>query len=269
MDHHKLRDRLTNVFNSQLHSRSIFYFFIDVLIVSFWHVRSNILRFGRGKSNQSMHVLDAGSGFGQYSHFIARKYKKWNIFGADISKKEVSECNHFFQEMGYSRVYFKSEDLAKFVKADAFDLILAINVLEYIPNDQQVLENFYTSLKKDGQLIISVLSDRGKKAMPNFTNKLILNEEVLHRYNNLDLKKALKKMGFKNIHSQYSYGVSGKLSTILGVSLPKAMLKFSEYFLYIIPIYYLITYPIIFCLNFFDTYVKHLSGNEIVIRADK
>ncbi len=268
MEHHQLRQKINRTFETRPKLRAAFYFLIDILVVSFWHIRKEIQSFAKGKP-KSIHVLDVGSGFGQYTYYLAQKRPDWNIYGIDISPNEVCECNNYFRAQGFERVLFKCEDVEQFSKTDAFEMVMAINVLEYVEKDDCVLSNIYNSLKKGGMALISVQSDKSKLIQPNFTNKLLDNQLLRHRYNNLDFKKKLKELGFTKVKAHYAYGYSGKLSAKLGVLIPKKMIKRSGKFLFILPVYYLLVYPAIFLLNFFDAYIKHTSGSELVVTAYK
>ena len=45
------------------------------------------------------------------------------------------------------------------------------------------------------------------------------------------------------------------------------MLGKSKLFFIILPFYYIITYPIAFVLNYFDTYMKHKTGTGLIVKA--
>jgi 2-polyprenyl-3-methyl-5-hydroxy-6-metoxy-1,4-benzoquinol methylase len=268
MQHNELRKRLSEIFRNRPYLRSLFYVLIDVLIVSFWHIRRGILSFARNM-NGPVHVLDAGTGLGQYTYFLARKFPLWNIYAVDVSANEVCECNRFFHDLNYSRVLFRTENLEQVVREEVYDLVLAVNVIEYIADDRRVLDNLFQSLKPGGMLLLSVQSDKSRRIQPNFTNKLLQNQELQHRYNNLELKKLLKEIGYRNIKAHYAYGISGRISTVIGVAIPKNLLRRSKHFFVLMPLYYLLMYPVIFVLNTIDAYFVHLTGSELVVRAYK
>lgn len=269
MEHAALRQRLTTIFENRPYFRGLFYYLIDYMVVSFWHIRRGINQFAKSHQQKTVHVLDAGCGLGQYEYFITRKFKHWNILGIDNCQTEVGECNEFFTSHNYQRVLFKTACLCDLNYRASFDLVLAVNVLEFVEQDEKVLSNLFQSLKPGGQILIAVQSDKAKKAMPNFTNKIMRNQPLVHRYNNLAFKKKLKELGFVNIRGTYAYGVTGRISTNLGVVIPKWLLRNSEIWLYLMPFYYLMTYPFIFILNLIDTYFNHISGTELVVRANK
>jgi SAM-dependent methyltransferase len=152
---------------------------------------------------------------------------------------------------------------------EVYDLILAVNVIEYIEEDARAVANMYAALKPGGQLLLSVQSDKNFPLLPNLSNKLTTNEEVVHRYNNFDLKKLLRDAGFKQCKAHYSYGISGRLSTFLGLGLPNHLLRRHDGYLYILPLYFLLIYPITIVLNAIDTYIGHSEGAEVVAVATK
>jgi len=49
---------------------------------------------GRG---DKVEVYDAGSGFGQYSYFIARNFPDATLLGIDLKNDQIEDCRIFFQ----------------------------------------------------------------------------------------------------------------------------------------------------------------------------
>ncbi|MFM8977743.1 MAG: methyltransferase type 11, partial [Bacteroidota bacterium] len=58
-------------------------------------------------------------------------------------------------------------------------------------------------------------------------------------------------------------------STRLGVRIPKYLLKQSRDWIWVLPLYYLLTYPLILLLNFLDVLFAHWRGSELIVRAVK
>ncbi|MFM8788134.1 MAG: class I SAM-dependent methyltransferase [Bacteroidota bacterium] len=269
MEQREFRQALRNFLHNRPGLRALFYTSLEALVVSFWHIRKELWRIAIAQGRRNLHVLDAGSGMGQYEHFMSSRFPSWNICALDRDEVEVGECNRYFVERKKYRVYFKKADLNEFRQANCFDLVLSVNVLEYMPDDHKILRNFYESLRPEGNLLLAVQSDKALHVQPNFTNKLLGNQEALHRYNVLGLKKLLKEMGFVKIKAHYAYGYSGRLSTRLGVRIPKYLLKQSRDWIWVLPLYYLLTYPLILLLNFLDVLFAHWRGSELIVRAVK
>ena len=47
------------------------------------------------------------------------------------------------------------------------------------------------------------------------------------------------------------------------------MLNLSKVFFIILPVYYIITFPISFILNFIDVKIKHKTGTGLLVKAIK
>lgn len=268
MHHQELRMRLTTVFHNRPTLRTLFYVLTDGLIVTFWHIRRSIHTFA-WRLKGSAHVLDAGTGMGQYVHYLSLRHPNWNIYAVDRNPDEISACNEYFHRKHYERVLFRTENVAEMQRNEVYDLILAVNVIEYIEEDVQAVANMYAALKPGGQLLLSVQSDKNFPLQPNLSNKLTSNQEVVHRYNNFDLKKLLRDGGFKRCKAHYSYGYSGRLSTFLGISVPNQLLRRNDNYLYLLPLYFLFMYPVIIVLNTIDAYIGHSEGAEVVAVATK
>lgn len=48
--------------------------------------------------NQNIEILDAGSGFGQYTYYLSSLNKEWNITGVDVKEEQIEDCNDFFKK---------------------------------------------------------------------------------------------------------------------------------------------------------------------------
>jgi SAM-dependent methyltransferase len=268
MQHKELRMRLAVVFHNQPTLRTLFYVLTDGLVVTFWHMRRSIHAFAWRRKG-TVHVLDAGTGMGQYVHYLSLRHPNWNIYAVDSNPEEIWACNEYFHRKHFERVLFRTENVVEMQRKEVYDLILAVNVIEYIKSDVQAVSNLYNALKPGGQLILSVRSDKNFPLQPNLSNKLTTNQELVHRYNNFDLKKLLRDGGFKQYKARYSYGISGRISTFLGISVPNRLLRRHENYLYIFPVYFLFLYPIIIILNAIDAYIGHSEGAEVVAVATK
>src|SRR5690606_20417060 len=100
---------------------------------------------------------------------------KWNIYSLDINRDKVCQCNSFFNEIGRQNVIFKTVDIKDYVRPDAYDLVLSIDVLNYIEDDKKVLDNIYQSLKMKGTFLLSVPTSKSDiDIFPIQTEKNIL-----------------------------------------------------------------------------------------------
>jgi len=269
MKYDPIKKNLGEVFNKRPFLRKLFYRLLDLLLLRTWHIKKAIRKWKRNYKDQAL-ILDAGSGFGQYSYYLSKQSKNWKILGVDVKQEQIDDCNRFFKQINKSeRVQFEYADLTQFKKTSAFDLILSVDVMEHIEEDVTVFRNFYDSLKTGGMLLISTPSDQGGSDVHDADDHSFIDEHVRDGYNMNEIEEKLKKAGFSKVESNYSYGTPGKISWKLSMKYPILMLNASKLFFIFLPFYYILAYPISFVLNYFDINQKHQTGTGLIVKAVK
>jgi len=249
--------------------RRILYSLLDLLILRTWHVKKalrKIIRQFPGDAN----VLDAGSGFGQYTWRMSRMNPLWKIKAIDINSEHVVDCTRFFDKPGLSgRVFFETGDLTTLADLNTYNIILSVDVMEHIEEDVKVFRNFYNSLKDNGILLISTPSDKGGSDVHNAEEQSFIDEHVRDGYSITEITEKLSLAGFRDIEASYTYGKPGNISWHLSMKYPIRMLNLSYLFFIILPFYYLIFFPVSVILNFFDLYLTHKTGTGLLVTARK
>ncbi len=268
MQYDPIKRRLGSFFNQSPFLRKTFYNLLDLLLLRSWHVHKE-LKAWKKTATGKVSVLDAGSGFGQYSYYLSNLLPACEILAVDVKEEQVADCNNFFKSIGKNNVQFEVADLTKFVKPDSYDLVLSVDVMEHILEDVQVFKNFVASMKKGGMLLISTPSDQGGSDVHEDDDSSFIEEHVRDGYNITEIENKLKEAGFSKVEARYSYGAPGKISWRLSMKYPILMLGASKLFFIILPFYYLIVYPISFVLNYFDTTMKHPTGTGLIVKAWK
>ena len=273
MQYDPIKRSLGKVFNQHPILRKLFYQLLDMLFLRAWHVRKELRKRTR-TSPEVKTILDAGSGFGQYTYRMARWFKNANIKAVDIKPEQIEDCNQFMQSVGLSRrVRFELADLTRFQEPEKYDLILSVDVMEHIEEDVKVFGNFYNSLKEGGMLLVSTPSDQGGSDSHDHEHEEgvqgFIDEHVRDGYNISDIEAKLKSVGFSSVEARYAYGTPGKISWKLSMKYPILLLGFSKLFFVILPFYYLIAYPISAILNFCDLAKNHKSGTGLIVKAWK
>src|ERR1051326_3456747 len=138
MQYDPIKRSLGNVFNKSPMLRKTFYSLLDLLLLRAWHVHKELKKI---KPKEGMQILDAGSGYGQYSFWMWKRFKGCSILAVDVKEEQVADCNNFFSSIGASNVKFEIADLTKFVQPDKYDLVLSVDVMEHILEDVQVFKN--------------------------------------------------------------------------------------------------------------------------------
>jgi SAM-dependent methyltransferase len=266
MHYDPIKRSLGSVFNSTPFLRKLFYFLLDVLLLRSWHIRSELKKLNSGAVKQ---ILDAGSGFGQYSFWMSKKFSQAEILAVDVKEEQVADCNAFFNRIGKSQVKFEVGDLVTFVQPEKFDLVLCVDVMEHIEEDVQVLTNYCNSLKTGGMLLISTPSNMGGSDVHDDGETSFIEEHVRDGYGIDEIEEKCKRAGFTKVDARYSYGAPGKISWKLSMKYPMLMLNKSKAFFIILPIYYLVTMPFSLLLNVFDVKGSHTTGTGLIVKAWK
>jgi SAM-dependent methyltransferase len=269
MKYEPIKRSVGEFFTGPLFMRKILYLLLDMLLLRSWHVRKALKRIVPLMPPDAM-VLDAGSGFGQYTWRMARMGRKWNIKAVDINEDHITDCKRFFEKTGLlGRVHFETADLTELIAPEKFDLILSVDVMEHIVEDNKVFSNFASSLKSNGFLVISTPSDMGGSDVVHEEDVSFIDEHVRDGYSMEDITAKLSDAGFSNIDVSFTYGRAGNISWRLSMKYPVKMLNRSHLFFIILPFYYMIFFPVAVILNFLDLYQPHVTGTGLLVTARK
>ncbi len=274
MQYDPIKRTLGKVFNETPWLRILFYKLLDLLLLRAWHVRREIRRWAGPADaparKQRRYILDAGSGFGQYTWFLSSLSPAWFVDAADVKEEQIADCSRFFEQAGRKNVIFELADLTQFSKPDRFDLILSVDVMEHIADDETVFRNFYDSLTQEGIVLISTPSDQGGSDVHDHGSEgSFIDEHVRDGYNLLDIQEKLKRAGFRKTEAHYTYGTPGKIAWRLSMKYPILMLNRSKLLFVLLPFYYLVTYPVAWILNWFDLHTSHRTGTGLIVKGWK
>jgi len=273
MEYDPIKRRLGNVFNRTPFLRKLFYSLLDLLLLRAWYVYKELRLLKRTVFSRNIKILDAGSGFGQYSYRMSRIFGGSVIKGVDVKDEQIEDCSRFFTSSGLNeRVFFESADLTTFSEPYSYDLILSVDVMEHIEEDELVFSNFYKSLRKNGVLLISTPSDQGGSDTHEHDHDSahgFIEEHVRDGYGIRDITEKLQRAGFSEIEARFTYGTIGSLSWKLSMKYPILMLGKSKIFFVFLPIYYLITFPFCAIFNYLDVNFMHISGTGLLVKACK
>jgi SAM-dependent methyltransferase len=270
MKYDPIKSSLGKVFNTSPFLRILFYRLLDILLLRTWHIRKEIRMWAKERTGKQL-LLDAGSGFGQYSYFLSGiNRKEWMVEAVDVKEEQIEDCTRFFKRIGRNNVLFSTADLTTYRKPDTFDLILSVDVMEHILEDELVFRNFYDSLTPDGVLLISTPSDQGGSDVHDHDEESsFIEEHVRDGYNLEGIREKLKRAGFMRTEAWYAYGTPGKLAWRLSMKYPILMLNFSRLLFLLLPFYYLLTFPFCLLLNWLDVHREHKSGTGLIVKAYK
>jgi SAM-dependent methyltransferase len=269
MRYEPVKKSLGGIFTKSIFLRKIFYLLLDLLLLRAWHVKKAINKI-RSILPEDSSVLDAGSGFGQYSWRMSSINSSWKIKAVDINKEQIDDCNDFFiKTQRAGRVKFETADLTLLSVKDMFDFILTVDVMEHIEQDELVFSNFYKSLKNNGILMISTPSDQGGSDVHTDDDHSFIDEHVRDGYGIDEITGKLNNAGFSKVEAQYTYGTAGSISWRFSMKYPVKMVNISYLFFIILPFYYLLVFPFSIFLNFIDIISKNKTGTGLLVIAYK
>jgi SAM-dependent methyltransferase len=269
MQYDPIKRSLGNVFNKTPFLRKMFYGLLDLLLLRAWHVHKELKQWQKTAKSDAQ-ILDAGAGYGQHSYWLISRIPKSSILAMDVKEEQVEDCNQFFQSIGAGeKVKFVVGDLTQFEHPNKYDLAISVDVMEHILEDVRVFKNIYASLKQGGMLLISTPSDQGGSDVHGDGESSFIEEHVRDGYNIKEIEDKLLSAGFSKVEARYQYGTPGKISWRLSMKYPILMLGATKLFFIVLPVYYVITYPIAYLLNWCDVIFSHKTGTGLIVKAWK
>ena len=226
--------------------------------------------FDRFDDKKTIRVLDAGTGFAQYSYYIARSFPTSQILAVDIKEDYLANAKSFFSKVGLDKkTTFAYEDLTDLKAKGPFDVILSVDVMEHIEDDRAVFRNFESVLEKGGYVIINTPSDLGGSDVQADSDQSFIGEHVRDGYNLDELKAKLSDAGLSTVQAKYTYGRYGSLAWRFLIKYPMQMLSANKIFLLFLPFYYIPVFPFGMILNALDVRTNNEKGTGVLVVASK
>lgn len=248
--------------------RISFYKLLGLMFLREWHVKRELRRI-LGSNGKDFEIYDAGSGFGQYSYYMAKHFPRTRIYAVDVKEDQINDCSQFFRAIGLDRCSFAIEDLTHISHENRFDFILSVDVMEHIPDDVGVFRNFYRALRGNGVLFINTPSNLGGSDAHGPDDKSFIEEHARNGYGAEEIRTKLTSVGFNVEKLRYTYGGWGNAAWRLGIKYPMLMLNVNKLFFLVLPFYYLVTFPFTLVLMVLDYKANNKSGSGLNVVARK
>jgi len=110
-----------------------------------------------------MKILDIGCGKGENCFYLLKRYPNSNVYGIDISSKNIKEAKKYFQEVAFK--VSRAEDLP--FRSSFFDKVYCYEVLEHVYDLKKTMDEIKRVLKPEGIFILSVPSEKSEKKLLN------------------------------------------------------------------------------------------------------
>jgi 2-polyprenyl-3-methyl-5-hydroxy-6-metoxy-1,4-benzoquinol methylase len=264
IDYDPLKSGLGRLVARSVWRRKLFFVVLGALFLREWHVKRALRQLSR-KRDLWM-ILDAGMGFGQYTHFMARHFPKAKILGIDVKREQIEDAIWFSINAGDENCTFEYADLTEFRQPDTFDLALSVDVMEHILEDEKVFENIFASLRKDGYFIVGTPT---ASEISGAEFHSVVGEHVREGYTESEFRQKLERAGFHVLSMKRTYGPWGSVAWRLLQRIPMRIQSISKLFLPLLVPYCMILYlPAVFFMMM-DLWWKNKRGGGWLVLAQK
>lgn len=268
MEYDPVKNILSKFVKRNTFFRKIFYMMLGIMFLREWYVKRKILDIYRSAPPSS--IFDAGSGFGQYSYFMAKHFPSGIIRSVDVKEDQIEDCRYFFNKTGISNCTFETGDLTKLDDIEKYDFVISVDVMEHIEDDTGVFKRFYNALRKNGRVLINTPSNLGGSDAHSEEDDSFIGEHVRNGYSKDEICSKLEAAGFKIESFEYTYGKWGSRYWKIALKYPMLMLNKTKLLFLILPFYYLFTiwWALLFMVLDINQKNKE-SGTGILVLAKK
>lgn len=267
MQYDPIKDRFGALVAGRPRLTRLFFGVLQLLFLRAWFVRRALME-AVDRHNGRLRMLDAGTGFGQFSYWTAKRWPGVRIHAVDIKDDYLEEARRLFQKSGLdSRTTFAVDDLTRLQTTGPYDLILSVDVMEHILEDEIVFGHFHRVLRPGGTVIINTPSDQGGSDVHGDEAESFIGEHVRDGYGRDELRAKLERAGFTVERIDYTYGTYGSLAWRLSIKWPMLLLNRSWAFVVLLPLYYLPVLPVCMVLNLLDVSTRNETGTGLIAVA--
>jgi SAM-dependent methyltransferase len=266
-----IKDRLGQFVSRHPLLQRLFYGMLNLLFLRAWYVRREVRRLLRAyPSDETVRVLDAGTGFGQYAYFVARQFPNARVRAVDVKQDYLDRARHFVNQTAVApQITWAIDDLTDLKSEGPFDLILSVDVMEHIAEDRAVFRHFERVLAPGGHVVINTPSDQGGSDVQSDDEEGFIGEHVRDGYNREALEAKLRDAGLRPAQSLYTYGPYGSTAWRWLIKRPMQMLGTTWASLVVLPLYYLVALPIGLFFNARDVAHDNDTGTGLLVVAQK
>lgn len=264
MRYEPVKKRLGQWIRRNVLLRKVFYKIMGTLFLREWYVK-RVIRNLDLKSKKNIEILDAGAGFGQYSYCCAKRFPNAKVLAIEINSDQVDDGNWFANKTRMNRLGFEKADITAINYQNRFDIVLAIDVLEHIEHDEDLLNRFFRALKSGGYLIVSTPSVYRR----HIQDGEFVGEHFRKGYSEEEIRQKFRNTGFNLNEITYSYGLWGDFSWRLGIRNTIRLMGKGFLGKLLAPLYLVLVFPLVLKLMVLDYFWKNRKGTGFVIRASK
>ena len=268
MEYDPVKDKLQSILGSSVTARKLFFAALDRFFLRSRYVRREITRL-RADGFSPGEILDAGSGFGQYSFRLAKTFPRVKIVGLDLKEELVNSGNQFAVKAGFNQITFELGDLLSMTYKSRFNLVLSVDVMEHIEDDQSVLDNIGRALKPGGYFIMTTPYFNSSGRETAAIGQPFVDEHVRPGYFKSELQEKLSRAGMDLRQFTITYGPRGNIAWKLLQKWPLSWLSGRIWLAPLVALYFCLAYPIARIFMHMDMQTDNESGGGILAVAVK
>ncbi len=157
-------------------------------------------------------LLEAGAGIGNLSRLLSHR-ERLVLVDYDPEYVEIlKSCFADHESVAVKRGDLNDASLYETLRGEWLDSILCTNVLEHLPNDEDVLRGFFHTLQPGGRCVIIVPA--GRLLYGSLDHAL----GHFRRYGSDDLRRKMENAGFRVVHQRpfnrlgaWAWFISGRI----------------------------------------------------------
>ncbi len=215
------------------------------------------------KNIRNSYVLDVGCGSNAYLSFLMSRQGN-RVFGVDINEGAIKSARG--RSAGKGRVEFRVMEVKNLDSlGEKFDCVVCMEVIEHIKDDEKLLRDLCSVLKKGGLLVLSTMNKDSwfSKKYPDSISKEEDGGHVRLGYGKTELEEKLKRNGFAVEQSASCIGVITQRILALEYRLRKPKpLAYNTVFRAFI-------FPFLYSITLFDGSRNNPEDLTLVVRARK
>jgi 2-polyprenyl-3-methyl-5-hydroxy-6-metoxy-1,4-benzoquinol methylase len=160
-----------------------------------------------------MRVLDVGCGHGYTLFWLAEHFPDMHLEGIDTAADQITGCQKASQARGFSNLRFGQGTPYDLPAEATYDLLIAIDVLEHLPDDEAALAAFATALKPGGYLAIHVpLRHQVQQRVFGAFRSHTVSDHARDEYRPEEIVEKVGQAGLEIERFAYGFGYWGELS---------------------------------------------------------
>ncbi len=143
-------------------------------------------------------MLDIGCGQGQAALALAEAYPQSEMIGIDLSPEQIERAQQAAADRDVRNVQFLVSDWPNFaLPPSGVDVILATQVIQFMPDEHAFAEYLGQGLTKDGHLILRSAFLPDEEPGRSFVQQVMLQfiEHSIRFYSERDLTELLREVG--------------------------------------------------------------------------